>query len=156
MNFAQDIEDFVKKSEGEILRVKRATALKLFSAIIKDTPVGNPDLWQSLWKDSDGRAIDPPEGYVGGRLRANWMVSLNGFDDDTTESTDKEGAVKLLMSKVVICQLNDEICMSNSLPYAYRIEYDGHSKQAPAGMVRRNVIRFKRIVSDQLKKKGFY
>lgn len=155
MSFANDIEKFARNTELEILKVKRATALKLFSAIIKDTPVGNPDLWQASWVDSDGRATDPPEGYVGGRLRANWMTSLNGFDDDTTNSTEQEGAVTLLLSKIASCQLPDEICMSNNLPYAHTIEYDGHSNQAPEGMVRRNVIRFKKIVSDQLKRKGF-
>ena len=84
------------------------------------------------------------------------MTSLNGFDDDTTNSTDQEGAVSLLLSKISNCQLPDEICISNSLPYAHKIEYDGHSTQAPEGMVRRNVTRFQKIVSDQLKRKGFY
>ena len=34
------------------------------------------------------------------------------------------------------------IFITNSLPYAYRLEYDGWSRQAPAGMVRVTVVEF--------------
>ena len=157
MDFGKELDKFATTTMTKIVTVKRNAAIKLFSAIVQGTPVGNPDLWASLWKDTDGRAMDPPEGYTGGRARANWRFSLNGFDESVSDDVDPNGAVtlSLLQSVALSADVNDSICMSNSLPYIYKLEYDGHSSQAPLGMVRTNVARFKKIVSDANKNKGF-
>lgn len=148
MDFSKDIEAFALKTTKRITTVKRIVALQLFGAIVRKTPVGTPDLWLSLWKDSDGRALDAPEGYAGGRARANWRFSLNGFDETVSDDTDKSGGVtlSLLQSVALSADLNDAICMSNSLPYIHKLEYDGHSSQAPEGMVRINTARFQDLV----------
>jgi hypothetical protein len=45
------------------------------------------------------------------------------------------------------------IFLSNSLPYAARIEFDGWSHtKAPQGMVRRNVARFNQLLRENEKK----
>jgi hypothetical protein len=45
------------------------------------------------------------------------------------------------------------VFLTNSVPYAWAIEH-GHSGQAPQGMVRVNVARFKRLIAEQLRKEG--
>lgn len=139
MDFSRDLEQFANRTIKKITTVKRVVAIKLFGAIVKGTPVGNPDNWKNP---------DAPEGYTGGRARANWNFSLNGFNNNTTENTDASGGVtlNLLQTVALSADLDDSICMTNALPYIHRLEYDGWSGQAPEGMVRKNVIRFKENV----------
>lgn len=152
MNFNEFAKKTLKRSDLLI----RAVGIKTFSAVIRDTPVGDPDLWQSSWLDTKDRATvhnNPHlEGYVGGRLRANWNCSLGVANTATSESTAHGGAIPAMTKTVEGADRKDTLWLSNSLPYAARIEYDGHSKQAPEGMVRRNVTRIKRIISGELRK----
>ena len=154
MDFSRDLEQFANRTIKKITKVKRVVAIKLFGAIVKGTPVGNPDNWKinkGKNGDDDGtNNIIAPEGYTGGRARANWNFSLNGFNSETTENTDASGGVtlSLLQTVALSADLDDSICMTNALPYIYRLEYDGWSGQAPEGMVRKNVIRFKENVRN--------
>lgn len=157
MDFSRDLEQFANRTIKKITKVKRVVAIKLFGAIVKGTPVGNPDKWKinqfedgtfKNGEDDGDNNIITPEGYTGGRARANWNFSLNGFNSETTENTDASGGVtlNLLQTVALSADLDDSICMTNALPYIYRLEYDGWSGQAPEGMVRQNVIRFKENV----------
>jgi hypothetical protein len=152
----KDIIKFSTKSFGRVLSLKRAVAVKLFSAVIKDSPVGNPDLWkinEGKNGDDDGsNNIIAPEGYVGGRLRANWNTSIGNPDISTSESVDFAATLRKIPEAVKAGTLETDIYLSNSLPYAERIEYDGHSSQAPAGMLRRNVARFRLLIQAELRK----
>jgi hypothetical protein len=137
-----DFNEFARKTLERADRLIRAVGIKTFSAVIRDTPVGNPDLWKS----------SPPKGYVGGRLRANWRCSLQSADTTTDESTEHARALPAVLSTCESANRKSVLWLSNSLPYAYRIEYEGHSRQAPSGMVRRNTERVKRIISTELRK----
>lgn len=141
-NFGGDLEEFARKTLLRADLLIRAVGIKTFSAVIRDTPVGDPDLWQS----------PAPEGYVGGRLRANWNCSLGAADTSTTESTRHGEAIPKVHAAIAEADRKDVLWLSNSLPYAGRIEYDGHSRQAPAGMVRRNVIRIKANLANELRR----
>ena len=140
--FGPDLAEFARKTLLRADLLKRGIGIKLFSAVIKDSPVGNPDLWK--------RKKAPP-GYVGGRFRANWNCSLGRADTTTTESTAKQLAIPRMQEVVLTGDRNTVDFLANSLPYARRLEY-GWSKQAPNGMVRRNVIRFRRLISSELKR----
>lgn len=134
---------FTKKTLGRADALIRAVGIATFSAIIRDTPVGNPSFWRS------GRA---PKGYVGGRLRTNWRCSLAAPDTSTTTATDYANTIPNAESVCQSADRNKVLWLSNGLPYAGVIEYDGHSKQAPAGMVRRNVARIQDLISRELTK----
>lgn len=113
--------------------LKRAVALKLFGAVIKDTPVDT------------------------GRLRSNWQTSLQSPDYGTSSTNTSEAMEKLTLVAGSLVTGAESILMCNSLPYTRRIEYDGWSHtKAPQGMVNKNVIRFRAILSGQLSalKKG--
>ena len=67
-----------------------------------------------------------------GRFRANWVVGNGSINGNTKESfTAANNSIEINSIKV-----NGQIIyITNSLPYANRLEY-GYSKQAPQGMVR--------------------
>ncbi len=89
------------------------------------------------------------KGYVGGRFRANWVVSQGAIDRTTSEETSRaksDGEAQ----KALTLELGGVIYLTNSLPYAQRLEH-GWSKQAPTGMVRKSAVMFKRFVRQSIR-----
>jgi hypothetical protein len=128
-SFAAGFKKARRRFEKRLPVLQRAVSIKLFSAIVMDTPV------------------------LTGRLRANWNTSLDAPDKSTGEGGDPSG-VGTIAEIVATCEAGNAdnvMIFTNNLPYAYRIEYEGWSSvKAPQGMVNRNVLRFKRILKDQL------
>lgn len=141
--FTLALSQFVEKAKAAPAIVVRKATIDLFSAVVLRTPVGNPDLW----------AGPAPKGYVGGRLRANWIVSLDRPDPTTTEAIDKSGAQTIAKGITVITHADGEqdIYMTNNLPYAVSIEYGHSKKQAPAGMVRVSIAEFSQYVENAVR-----
>lgn len=83
--------------------------------------------------------MDTP--VLSGRLRNNWMVSVNKGSNKTTESTSNTAVSRV---NAVKFKLGDTLYLTNNLPYAERIEFKGWSNKAPAGMVRVNIIRWEK------------
>jgi hypothetical protein len=137
------MNDFIRKTLDRQDRLIRAVGIKLFNGVIRDTPVGDPDLWHP--------PVRPP-GYVGGRLRGNWRCSLGMADPTSDEVVDTARSSRAVDQTCANGNRHDSFWLSNSLPYAHRIEYDGWSSQAPEGMVRRNTVRIKRIISQELQR----
>lgn len=132
MSFSAKIGTFGKDTIKRIGDIKRAVCIKLFTAVIMDTPV------------------------LSGRLRSNWVPSNQDLALTTTDSVDKTGAAALSKMQVVVTanKLEVPIFLSNSLPYAARIEFDGWSHtKAPEGMMRRNVTRFNTLIQLHAKNK---
>jgi len=130
LSFAAQLSAFRARTLRNHDRVRRGVALRLFKAIIMDTPV------------------------LTGRLRGNWQTSLNVPDRLTNGSADATGgeAINRAADKVRESDSNDILILTNSLPYVARIEYEGWSHtKAPAGMVRINVARFKNILGEELR-----
>lgn len=129
MSFTAQIEGFGKKAVGRVQDVRRGVTLKLFSAIIRDTPVDE------------------------GTLRANWQITAEAPATGTLDATDKSGGATIKKLEAPIKQSDGDtpLFLTNNLPYAARIEFEGWSKvNAPEGMVRRNVVRFGRLIRIQL------
>jgi hypothetical protein len=95
---------------------------------------------QRVVLDIDSRFVDKsPVGDIGGgRFRNNWNIGNGSIDFSTT----KEVAPNITQSKsaasIFSIKANGQIIyLTNSLHYAYRIEYEGWSRtKAPAGVVR--------------------
>jgi hypothetical protein len=138
--FTLAVSQFVEKAKAAPALVVRKATIDLFSAVVMRTPVGNPTLW----------AGPAPKGYVGGRLRANWIVSLGRPDASTTAAIDKTGDATKAKGITVITHADGEqdIWMTNNLPYALPIEYGHSGVQAPAGMVRVSVAEFSQYVDN--------
>ena len=119
----------------------RMAAIKTFAKIIKMTPVGNADKWQT-----------PVQGYVGGRARSNWMLGST-LTNETTDSTDgKNNGEEYIRTELPSSPLLDnKTYFYNNLPYINRLEYGSHSKQAPNGMVRVSLLGWNRTLNNAFK-----
>lgn len=130
MSFHNDLKKFRRKTMQKYVDVKRMSAFDLFSAIVLDTPVDK------------------------GVLRNNWFAAIN--NRALTETTDGSKHGRNTITRInAILQSTDEkndIFLSNNLPYATPIEFDGHSGKAPEGMVRVNTIRWDAIVRRNARK----
>lgn len=129
MSFALDVSKFVEKAKKNPEKVMRQVSIKLFSAIIKASPVDT------------------------GRFRMNWMASGGTPASGITDATDKSGTTATGNSTSFVLKAADwrEFTLTNNLPYAQRLEY-GWSQQAPQGMVRTNVSRFQQLINEEANK----
>ena len=126
-SFSQQIGQFKVGSLASAERFRRGVVLKLFGAVILDTPVDT------------------------GRLRGNWRTSQDDPALDPIERDDKGGAAAIAEVQNNMgdgTHKSTSTFLANNLPYAARIEYEGYSKvKAPQGMVRKNVARIEQILT---------
>lgn len=129
MSFALDVSKFVEKAKKNPEKVTRQVSIKLFSAIIKASPVDT------------------------GRFRMNWMASGGTPAFGVTDATDKSGNTATGNATSFVLKASDwrEFTLTNNLPYAQRLEY-GWSQQAPQGFVRVNVGRFQNLIDQEAAK----
>lgn len=90
---------------------------------------------QAMFLGAQGVVMKSPVDT--GRFRGNWQFGQGAPNTATTAATDKSGASTLgaIKSRIDAAELGGVWYVTNSLPYAKRLEY-GWSKQAPAGFVR--------------------
>jgi len=139
-SFTLDIKKFADQFEGGAEEAMRGVSIKLFSAIIKSSPVDE------------------------GRFRANWFPSGATPAKDVTTNVDKTGSNAISnMTTSVQGQADwSAFSLTNNLPYSEVIEFGGYndgpnttggfSKQAPAGVLRVNVLRFNQLLDAEAKK----
>lgn len=132
---------FAEKTNAKVETVIRKVSLELLKGVVLMSPVGNPDLWKH-----------PVKGYVGGRFRGNWQVSIGVPAAGALDLTDRNGAATISKGAAVITNVraDESIWLVNNLAYARRIEY-GWSKQAPAGCVRVTVARFQSLIEKTIR-----
>jgi hypothetical protein len=142
MNDLQNLVDRVYKQKIDEAMHKgvRAAAFSIYRNLIGFTPVGNPDLWKTKY---------PPKGYVGGRARANWNISLNTIDATTTENTQAPDETKALEIAARF-KIGNTLYISNHLQYIQRLN-DGWSMQAPANFVEKAISTGKRQAKELMK-----
>ena len=128
MSFALDIQKFAQKCGANADLVTRKVVLDIGRSLVEKTPVGNPDLWQN--------PDNKPDGYVGGHARANWSHSIGALVNQEFKEIDATGGASIdrIISSVPIKAAGKVHYIQNSVPYIQALE-DGHSTQAPAGMV---------------------
>lgn len=111
--FTLDVSNFVDKASKTADAEVRKICLDLVTGIVLKTPVDT------------------------GRARANWFTSVGSPRADTTVSTEPSGSSTISSALGPISKATGNVLwITNNLPYIYRLEFEGWSKQAPAGMVR--------------------
>jgi len=113
--FRTDIKRFISKSNNKINQFARAVVLGVDSSIVLKSPVDS------------------------GRFRNNWFIGDGSINANTTLETDPSGtgAITRANRELQSININGQIIyVTNSLPYAYRLEYEGWSQKAPMGFVR--------------------
>jgi hypothetical protein len=166
--FTLDIKNFVDKAKKNPETTMRQTTFKLFSAVIKASPVDT------------------------GRFRMNWQASGGLPASGELPGLDKEGNTAVARAKDFIDKSVywEDFTLTNNLPYAEVIEYggykamfgyssnlvgpvrpagpsanftgpiqpgrhntiNGYSTQAPQGVVRVNVARFNTLLEEEAAK----
>lgn len=95
------------------------------------------------------------KGYVGGRFRGNWQVGVDFIPEEWLDVRDKSGnaTTQAMHAAVETFKVGvaSHIYFVNNSPYGYPLEYEGHSRQAPAGMVRVSCIQFEEAFRDALR-----
>jgi hypothetical protein len=86
---------------------------------------------------------------VGGRFRANWQYGLSAPDLKTTETTDQSGQATIgrITTEIPANAGGEMHYITNSLPYAKRLEEGWSKRQAPNGMVGLTILEFQPIVA---------
>lgn len=121
--FADQVSAFVQRTDAKIETAVRKIALDVFAEVIMMSPVDT------------------------GRFRGNWQVAIGSVPSGTVEIDDKAGTATLSRAQATALGLKagQVIYLVNNLPYAAALEY-GYSQQAPGGMIRLTVQRWKPIV----------
>lgn len=124
-NFTLDMKAFAKRVGDDAEVLVKTICIDLLKDIVLNTPVDS------------------------GRARANWQCSINtpisgqlsfSADSGSGITAPRESAASgdaILRGQAVAAQAAGNVFwISNNLPYIYRLEFEGWSKQAPNGMVR--------------------
>ena len=116
-SFSADLSRFILHNQGNIDKTVRQTVVLVSQGVIMQTPV------------------------LSGRARANWSFGKSAMPTGTTEATDTSGSATIakIASQVTSVKAGGSVWLSNNLPYIYRLEYEGYSRKAPAGFVRKTL-----------------
>ena len=166
MSFADEIKDFVEKAKGNGHQVVRKTVIDVSTSLVRRSPVGNPALWVSLGASyrfmnlAGTRRLkrpklqfrrQPPPGYAGGHFRANWQLGIGSLRLGEVKGRDKSGSSTL---KKIVATIPNEAAgkvyyVANNTPYSETLE-DGHSTQAPYGMVALTEAEFQEYIRENV------
>ena len=122
MSLAIDLTKFCTQTGKSMLSVRRAVVLSLFGSVIRDTPVDT------------------------GRLRGNWQTTVGHPATGELGIRSEAEALSEMATAEAATPPDGSVFLDNNLPYCEAIEY-GHSKQAPAGMMRKNIGRIQQIIT---------
>lgn len=141
MSFSDDMAKFAKKCTTNSDLVVRKIVLDIGKSLVEKTPVGDASYWKSK----------PPAGYVGGHARANWSHSMGAVSTQEFSTIDKTGGVSIerISNSLPMNAAGHVHFIQNSVPYIQALE-DGHSRQAPNGMVALTAAEFKDHVNKAL------
>lgn len=112
------LEGFIERYRRRLTRVVRRSAEELSTRVIERTPVDT------------------------GALRASWTPNAGA-----PRAVNREGGGEQNVAAVAgALEPGDTYSLANGQPYVRRIEYEGHSPQAPAGMLGVSVAEWDEIV----------
>lgn len=126
MSFSVDLSRWVAKANGNVDKVLRQTVMLASQGIVQRSPVDT------------------------GRFRANWQFSVGVPDLSTSKQVDPSGSITMarIQGQIAGIKAGQDAYLTNSLPYAHRLEFEGWSSQAPNGMVRVTLAGLQAAVND--------
>lgn len=137
-DFTLNISKFIGRGKGNGRLVAKKIVIDCGSGVVYKTPVGDPDTW----------AREAPPGYAGGRARGSWQYAKGAPIESEPGGLDPSGgqAIGRIVAGVSTGDAADEHFITSNVPYMRELEYEGHSKQAPDGMVRKTLAEFQQFV----------
>ena len=128
MSFSGDMRRFVAKTAAAQDKIARAATLELFSGVIRATPVDT------------------------GRARGGWQTGVGSAPEGDNKRLDKSAAKSIAeVEQNTPAGAGQVTYMANNVPYIMNLE-QGTSKQAPEGMVRKNMDRVQKMVDAAIRK----
>ena len=135
-SFQADLRRFAEATKRNLNDTVRAVVLELGTRIVQRSPVDT------------------------GRFRGNWQIAAGGPDIRTNEPFDKQAlgsapsatTFDRWKGEVNAATIGSTFYITNSLPYARKLEYEGWSQQAPSGMVRVTVTEYEQIIRQAIAK----
>ena len=158
-SFSLQVAEFIAKAKENADSTVRETLFEMDKKIVERSPVGDTKKWLSLrpystWKrgKKSGKVktmLKGPAGYVGGRFRSNWQLSVDVPAAGVLSLAAPDVAAAIAAHGAVLkgAKAGHIYYLVNNLPYAIPLE-NGHSKQAPIGMVGITVMEFQSIVNE--------
>jgi hypothetical protein len=142
-SFAVRLQQITDKTNRSCDQVVRDIVTDIATSLDERSPVGDPALWKN----------PPPKGYEPGTFRGNWQLGVGVIPSGETGRIDPGGSETLDAIKASIPDhpAGTIIYLANNVPYARPIE-DGHSTQAPTGLVGRTAIEFQQYVDSAVSK----
>jgi len=125
-SFTLALQQFQVNTEKQIKASIQKIAMEAFKRVIMKSPVKS------------------------GRFRANWGCSIGSPHTVVYDTTDKDGNATIAKIMMILPKWDgtDKIILCNNLPYSIVLE-NGHSKQAPAGMVRLTISELQNGAAEQ-------
>ena len=124
--FRSDYAAILKQAREKASQVVRASALAMGGGMVEKSPV------------------------LTGRFKSNWQIGIGRVNLDVSSSAGA-GSLGRIQQGLAGIKTGETIYITNSLPYAKRLEYEGWSRQAPSGMVRLTVMEFQASVGAAVK-----
>lgn len=131
-SFTLQVAQFADKAGADITEVVTKAVLEIYAGVVMKSPVDS------------------------GRFRGNWVVTTNAPASGVVDTLDRlplntrPGDVVAHRARMAMVnfKLGETVYITNHLPYAYRLEYEGWSTQAPAGMVRTTVLAWQSLIAQ--------
>ena len=130
LDLKKALEDAVdaaaSKSVARGDRIAKEATVNMFGQIIEDTP------------------------ELSGMLKGDFVITKNKPSKRRPKKPMPGRSRKDIRRRIsnTIVSREERMFLSNNSPYFNRIEYGGHSKKAPNGMVRKNLRRWRQYVAD--------
>lgn len=139
MSFSLDLQRFAEKAKDKADDLVGNIVVRVAAELDRRSPVGDAVYWKSK----------PPKGYIGGHFRANWQLGVNVRPSGELPGVDTTGSVALprIMAAIPDEASGKVFWIANNVPYSLRIE-QGHSRQAPQGLVGLTAVMFQGIVNE--------
>ena len=118
-SFRDQFDKATLKAMREVSAKAKARLTAFSFAVVDDTPV------------------------LSGKLKGSWQLTRTGteFIKDLPDDPDGQVTKARLLQKIkyLPIHMDWQIMFGTPVPYAHKIEYEGWSNKAPAGMVRKNL-----------------
>lgn len=139
--FALDLQRFAEKCGRKADDVVGNIVVRIAQQLDSRSPVGDATYWKSK----------PPQGYVGGHFRGNWQIGVGSRPTAELSRIDPSGSDTLgaIIAEIPVEAAGKVYWLSNNVPYAQALE-NGHSRQAPQGIVGLTVTMFQGIVREAI------
>jgi hypothetical protein len=127
--FEIQIQQFVNRTLEQQNRITKGIVDSVIQSVVMESPIDT------------------------GKFVGDWLVGVDDVPTGTTDiyDTQKTGTVVHLQSQVPEQASGHVYTVVNNSEYAWPLE-NGHSMQAPYGMVEKTVIQFERMIQDEVNK----